>query len=230
MGIYINPGNEGFRTARNGIYVDKSSLVGVINGTIDTPKKLSCISRPRRFGKSYAAKMLSAYYDRSCDSAALFDDLAIAKDSSYRTHLNRYNVLFLDITNIIGEAEGRDDIVPFIKRHVCTEVHKLMPEIEVTDSISVMLGKMVERTGGTGYAGIVYLPKKNGGLPALVIELKWNESAEGAIVQIKSRNYPAVLEGFGEEILLVGISYGRDDKAKKYRCRIERVQLPSLQM
>ncbi|MEZ3486531.1 MAG: AAA family ATPase [Lachnospiraceae bacterium] len=39
---------------------------------------MTCVSRPRRSGKSYAAKMLCAYYDRSCDSSALFDDLEIA--------------------------------------------------------------------------------------------------------------------------------------------------------
>ena len=55
MGIYINPGNEAFRVTRNDKYVDKSGLIGVVNGTIGKRYKPSCISRPRRFGKSYAA-------------------------------------------------------------------------------------------------------------------------------------------------------------------------------
>ena len=78
MGNYVNPGNSGFSGIRNDLYVDKTGLIRLINQTIDTPRRLTCVSRPRRSGKSYAAKMLCAYYDRSCDSSALFDDLEIA--------------------------------------------------------------------------------------------------------------------------------------------------------
>lgn len=75
MGTYLNPGNNGFVEIRNDIYVDKSGLISLINQTINTPRCLTCISRPRRFGKSFAAKMLCAYYDKTCDSSALFQDL-----------------------------------------------------------------------------------------------------------------------------------------------------------
>ena len=77
MGNYLNPGNAGFAGIRNDVYVDKSGLIQLINQTIDTPRRLTCISRPRRFGKSFAAQMLCAYYDKTCDSAGLFDDLEI---------------------------------------------------------------------------------------------------------------------------------------------------------
>lgn len=92
MGIYINPGNEGFRTCRRTEYVDKSGLIAEVNQTIDTKQKLTCVSRPRRFGKSTAAQMLCAYYDQSCDSSELFDDLWIAGDSSYQEHKNQGSV------------------------------------------------------------------------------------------------------------------------------------------
>jgi hypothetical protein len=80
--------------------------------------------------------------------------------------------------------------------------------------------KIEELPTGKGYADIVYLPKKGSTLPALLIELKWNKTKEGAISQIKNNNYPQVLEKFGNEILLVGINY--DDKSKKHECVIER--------
>ena len=54
MGTYLNPGNSGFARALKSKYVDKTGLIDVVNGTIDTAINLSCISRPRRFGKSYA--------------------------------------------------------------------------------------------------------------------------------------------------------------------------------
>ena len=84
MGIYLNPGNSGFAEIRNSTYVDKSGLIGLINDTIGTTQKLTCISRPRRFGKSFAAQMLCAYYDKTCDSAPLFADLEIAVNPALR--------------------------------------------------------------------------------------------------------------------------------------------------
>ena len=63
MGTYLNPGNSGFARALRSRYVDKTGLIGVVNGTIDTAQNLTCVSRPRRFGKSYAAQMLCAYYE-----------------------------------------------------------------------------------------------------------------------------------------------------------------------
>lgn len=74
MGVYINLGNADFQSARNSEYVDKSGLIAVINKTLNTELRFSCVSRCRRFGKSMAAKMLRAYYDRSCDSRSLFAD------------------------------------------------------------------------------------------------------------------------------------------------------------
>ena len=60
-------------------------------------------------------------------------------------------------------------------------------------------------------------------LPALVVELKWNKPSEGAIGQIKERNYPAVLEGYGGEVVMVGIQY--DAKRKLHNCLIEKCEL-----
>ena len=77
--------------------------------------------------------------------------------------------------------------------------------------------------GGDGFADIVYLPKKGVEYPALVIELKWDQTAEGAIAQIKNKKYPEVLQGFDEDILLVGISYDKEDGGRRHHCRIEHI-------
>ena len=78
-----------------------------------------------------------------------------------------------------------------------------------------------ELPGGNGYADIVYLPKKYSEYPALIIELKWEDTPETAIHQIKDRNYPDALKGFDGDILLVGISYDKEDAGKKHCCTIE---------
>ena len=81
--------------------------------------------------------------------------------------------------------------------------------------------KVEEIPSGKGIADVVYLPKQKSMLPALVVELKWNKSSEGAIRQIKERNYPAVLKDYCGEIVIVGINY--DAKKKEHSCVIERV-------
>ncbi|SFG83964.1 PD-(D/E)XK nuclease domain-containing protein, partial [Oribacterium sp. WCC10] len=84
-----------------------------------------------------------------------------------------------------------------------------------------------ELPSGDGYADVVYLPKHDSGLPALVIELKWNKSAEGAIEQIKQKHYPESLKGYGSELLLVGINYDKDKAPgeRKHSCRIEKFEI-----
>ena len=86
-----------------------------------------------------------------------------------------------------------------------------------------------ERPAGDGYADIVYLPRQGSDYPVLVIELKWNQSAEGAIAQIRDRHYPQALQGYGGEILLVGISYDKKQPAghREHTCQIERYEVPN---
>ena len=82
MGIYVNPGNLLFQEAVNSqIYLDKSKLIDYTNSVLKTQRKNICLSRPRRFGKSMAADMLTAYYSKGCDSGDLFAGLAVDRKS-----------------------------------------------------------------------------------------------------------------------------------------------------
>lgn len=146
MGTYLNPGNNGFARIRNSDYVDKSGLIGLVNQTLNTPRCLTCISRPRRFGKSFAAKMLCAYYDKTCDSAQLFRDLAIAGDAEYQKHLNQYDVIYLDMTGIIGEAAAGDRVA-YVKRNVVRELKEQYPQLKVVEGFVATLANAVEITG-----------------------------------------------------------------------------------
>lgn len=65
MGAYINRGNAAFTGYTNGEYIDKTGMIAYINSTLNTGNRLTCVTRPRRFGKSIAANMLCAYYDKS---------------------------------------------------------------------------------------------------------------------------------------------------------------------
>ena len=140
MGIYINPGNDAFKEIADSDYVDKTGLISLINSTIEKKNKLTCISRPRRFGKSWAARMLTAYYDRSCDSHELFDDKVIAKDAGYGKYLNSFNVIYLDITSFTSEIQTGDDSLRNIPERIRDALLKDLKEagfpVEEKDSLN----------------------------------------------------------------------------------------------
>ena len=77
-----------------------------------------------------------------------------------------------------------------------------------------------EYATGKGYADLVMIPRRNVSKPALVIELKFNNSADTAIDQIKRKQYPAKIAEYTGDILLVGINY--DKESKQHICKIER--------
>ncbi len=137
MGTYINLGNAGFQRVRNSEYVDKSGLIAIVNSTLFTERSFSCVSRSRRFGKSVAAKMLCAYYDHSCDSRALFADLKIASDPSFEKHLNKYPVIFLDLTSFISERDD-DNIVDKMDATLLADVGKAYPDVAAEDGDRLM--------------------------------------------------------------------------------------------
>lgn len=129
MGRYVNPGNVSFEMARfSDIYIDKSMLIAKTNALFRTEKRFLCVSRPRRFGKSMAANMLNAYYSCGCNSEKLFSGLAIEREKSFKVHLNRHNVIRLDIQRFI-ETEG--DLFTYIgeiERRVVAELGREFPE------------------------------------------------------------------------------------------------------
>lgn len=74
-----------------------------------------------------------------------------------------------------------------------------------------------------GFADMVFLPKRTSLKPALVLELKWDKTAEGAISQINKKEYTSALKEYKGNIFLVGISY--EKKNKKHQCRIKKVEM-----
>lgn len=117
MGIYVNPGNLQFQEAVSSqIYLDKSELIHYTNSVLKTQRKNICLSRPRRFGKSMAADMLTAYYSKGCDSSGLFAGLKVSLENmgesskgqeeakrieAYKANLNQHNVIRFDVQRFL---------------------------------------------------------------------------------------------------------------------------------
>ncbi len=142
MGIYLNPSNIDFQQALNSkIYVDKSMLIEYANNIIYTEQKFICISRPRRFGKSMAANMLTAYYSRGCDSKEMFSKLKIAKADSFEKHLNKYNVIHINMVNFMNKGNSIDEVLDYLSRRILHELKKEYSDVECfdwADMISVL--------------------------------------------------------------------------------------------
>ena len=107
MGFYLNPGNKGFwESIRSEIYVDKTGLIACTNKYLNTKEKFICVSRPRRFGKSMTLEMLAAYYSRGCESEDLFKGFKIEEEETFKEHLNRYDVIYLNMQQFLIEADA----------------------------------------------------------------------------------------------------------------------------
>ena len=153
MGTYINKGNLAFKKILNSKYVDKSSFIAVVNSTIDTEDQNICATRCRRFGKSMMAKMLCAYYDKSCDSRNLFKGLRIVQDPSFEQHLNKYNVLYLDVTSFTTYTKYQGHIVKSINETMTKEIKETFPDVMVDDDADLMgcLQSIYNQTGERFY-------------------------------------------------------------------------------
>lgn len=124
MGIYLNPGNEGFReSVQSRIYVDKTGLIAWTNGLINTQEKYICVSRPRRFGKSMTLAMLAAYYGCDCDSEELFAGRRIGQAENFRVYLNRYDVIFLNMQQFLIESQDRK-VTAYLEQEVLEELQE----------------------------------------------------------------------------------------------------------
>lgn len=142
MGLYLNPDNQEFYNAVNNskIYVDKTNLIKYTNSILFGEQKNMCVSRPRRFGKSMAANMLVAYYSKGCNSKELFSELNIANDADFEKHLNKYNLIHLNMQQFLSRTSSIKDMIDLISKKVTRELKRQFLNIEYfeEDLVSVL--------------------------------------------------------------------------------------------
>ena len=135
MGNYLNPDNSKFQRAVNSdIYVDKTGLIKYTNRVMNTMQAYVCVSRPRRFGKSMAADMLTAYYSKGCDSREVFSGLEITEDETFDRYLNKYDTVFLNVQEFLSRSSDVKELIARIKQRVIRELTRQYPDVELFDS------------------------------------------------------------------------------------------------
>ena len=131
FGLYLNPSNEDFaKCLRSQIYVDKSGLIAYTNQVFLTQQCYICVSRPRRFGKTTAAAMLSAYYNRECDSGVMFEGLKISDNPTYGEHLNKYDVIYLNMQDFMSQSNNITEMISDIGNGIINDMLKVNPNLK----------------------------------------------------------------------------------------------------
>ena len=138
MGSYMNPGKEKFVQCINSeIYIDKTGLIRYCNKVMNSLQKYISMSRPRRFGKSVTADMLAAYYSRGCDCGDLFAGLEIAEDEHYTEHMNRYNVLFLNMQEFLSQSSDMPEMLALLKKSLLWDMLDSYTELKYFDKTNL---------------------------------------------------------------------------------------------
>ena len=145
MGTFIDKGNIAFTEIKTSDFVDKSGLIEILNNSIKTPHRYICVSRPRRFGKSVAAKMIYAYYDRKSDSKSLFDDLEISKSESYEKHRNKYPTIYID-WNTFADYDEKS-VVELAQKRIIEDLKSSFDFLQEKDSLGEALREIHNQTG-----------------------------------------------------------------------------------
>ena len=150
MGRFLNPGNDGFQKIIGAeVYVDKTGIIGFLNKWIYTDSRFVCVSRARRFGKTVTARMIRAYYDNACDSHALFAPYAIAQDPSYETHINKYDVIGIDVQSFFLRGDDPKTFIDRMEADILLEVCAKWPDIDELKNMRLVnaLIKVHKKTG-----------------------------------------------------------------------------------
>ena len=139
MGNILNPTKENsFEILVNfkdkDIFVDKTDFIEKISAKINTDKRFMAVTRPRRFGKTVTAHMLSDYFSKGYVGRSIFDELEISKKDSYEQHLNKYNVIYIDMNSINGlydgytnknqKVEGVNDLVDYLEYSIIKDLRE----------------------------------------------------------------------------------------------------------
>ncbi|MGN0353992.1 MAG: AAA family ATPase [Muricoprocola sp.] len=147
MGCYLNPGTVEFQESLNSkIYIDKTGLIEKTNAVLRTQQKFMCISRPRRFGKSMAANMLAAYYDQGENSADLFENLAISKAPSFKEHLNRYDVIKINMQDFLSATSSVKEMLKLLQARLIQEFRDKYPEYVRDDNLIFVMQDVYAHT------------------------------------------------------------------------------------
>ena len=137
MPLYLNQDNSRFdRSLNSEIYIDKSMLIKECNKRFNTEDCYMCVTRPRRFGKSMALAMLNAYYSKGCDSKELFSNLKISNAEFFKKHLNKHNVIWIDMAELYTSLKDKSLFVDKLKEYIFYDLKQTFKNVDINFDMS----------------------------------------------------------------------------------------------
>ena len=141
-GLYQGEANQPY-------FVDKSLLLTELFPVLDAGNQHVCITRPRRFGKTVMANMVSAFFSRGVDSTEIFSKLKIAESTDYKKHLNTHDVIRIDFSRMPRNCNSYDKYIERIERILIQDLMEAYPkaDIQEEDAVWDSLDLVYERYG-----------------------------------------------------------------------------------
>ena len=165
MGTYLNPGKQSYQMAVNSeIFVDKTEMIRYLNTVINTQQRYVSVSRPRRFGKTMAADMICAYYDREADSRELFSKRKLAERSEQQTgdkelcwdeYLGKFDVIRLVMTDFIKAGREVSESLGMLTARVLSELNETYPQVQFDSSDLFYSMDRFYRSTGTPFVLVI---------------------------------------------------------------------------
>lgn len=151
MGLYLNsiaPYNQYKMITEEPYFVDKSAMLEELIPALGRDQRFFCITRPRRFGKTIIANMIGAYFGRAKDSHDIFDKLEIAGAKQYSKHLNQYDVIYIDFSEIPSGCGHYKNYISRIENGIYQDLRASYPELELDSDQAVwdILSLIFEKT------------------------------------------------------------------------------------
>ena len=141
MGIYLDS-KTGYTLYKNETeklyFVDKSLLLAELFPLVKEGSSYVCITRPRRFGKTVMANMLTAFFSRACDSKELFQSLKISTQKGYEGYQNQYAVISISFNDVAGECESYTQYIKRIEKKLIKDLKRAYPEVLFEEEESVV--------------------------------------------------------------------------------------------
>lgn len=137
MGIYLNSKSAYAlykSETQKPYFVDKTRLIGELFPLVSTGNNHICITRPRRFGKTVAANMISAFFSKACNTDEVFQTLLIAEDENYEHYLNRFSVIHISFNETDGRCSSYAQYIDFIENRLVNDLRKEYPQADIRET------------------------------------------------------------------------------------------------
>lgn len=140
MGTYLNsitPYTLYKSESLSPYFVDKTLMLRELFPYVSAGNRHICITRPRRFGKTIMANMISSFFQKASDSGDVFDSLAISQVDDYRRYKNQYNVIRIDFSKMPRNCDSYTQYIERIEALLIEDVKEAFPQVKINEADAV---------------------------------------------------------------------------------------------